>query len=55
MKTVIGNNVFVGAGSIILMGCSIGDNTVIGAGSICKGEIQENSVYAGNHAREFAH
>ena len=53
MKTVIGNNVFVGAGSIILMGCAIGDNTIIGAGSVCKGEIQGNSVYAGNPCKKI--
>lgn len=52
-KTIIGNNVFVGAGSIILMGCCIGDNTVIGAGSVCKGKIQENSVYAGNPCKRI--
>lgn len=30
----IGNNVFNGAGSIVLPGAHIGDNTVIGAGSV---------------------
>jgi acetyltransferase-like isoleucine patch superfamily enzyme len=34
---VIGENVFVGAGSIILKGVHIGDNSVIGAGSVVSG------------------
>ena len=35
------------------MGCAIGDNTIIGAGSVCKGEIQGNSVYAGNPCKKI--
>lgn len=42
---VIGNNVWIGADSIVLRGTSIGDNTVIGAGSIVKGMIPANSVF----------
>lgn len=51
-KTVIGNNVFLGMNSIILMGSTIGDNVIIGAGSIVSGEVESNSVYAGNPARK---
>ena len=40
----IGNNVWIGAGSIILRGSTIGNNCVIGAGSIIKGEFSDNSV-----------
>ena len=43
----IGNNVFIGAGCIILPGAKIGDNCIIGAGTVCKGTIPENSVIAG--------
>ena len=32
----VGNNVWIGAGAIILAGVTIGDNSVIGAGSIVK-------------------
>jgi Acetyltransferase (isoleucine patch superfamily) len=46
----IGNNVFIGAGSIVLMGVSIGDNVIIGAGSIVTKDIPSNSVAAGNPA-----
>ena len=43
----IGNNVFIGYGSIILPGTVIGDNVVVGAGSVVRGELDSNSVYAG--------
>lgn len=47
----IGNNVFIGAGSIILPGVSIADNCIIGAGSVVtKSIMQSNTVYAGNPA-----
>ena len=47
----IGDNVFIGAGTIVLPGVSIGDNVVIGAGSVVSKSIPENSVAVGNPAR----
>lgn len=47
----IGNNVFVGHGSIILPGVSIGDNCVIGAGSVISKNIPSDSVAVGNPIR----
>lgn len=47
----IGNNVFVGAGSIILPNVVIGDNVVIGAGSIVSRSLEANAVYAGVPAK----
>ena len=47
----IGNNVWVGAGSIIMPGVTIGDNTVIGAGSIVTKDIPSNVVAVGNPCR----
>ncbi|MEP7204364.1 MAG: acyltransferase [Ilumatobacteraceae bacterium] len=32
--TLIGNYVHIGAGAIVLMGCSIGDHAVVGAGAV---------------------
>lgn len=50
-KTVIGDNVFVGMNSIILMGSKVGNNVIIGAGSVVHGNIPNNVVVAGNPAR----
>ncbi|MEG1834969.1 MAG: sugar O-acetyltransferase [Oscillospiraceae bacterium] len=44
----IGNNVWIGAGAIILPGVNIGDNSVIGAGSVVTKDIPENVVAVGN-------
>ena len=40
----IGNNVWLGAGVIVMPGVTIGDNTVIGAGSIVTKDIPSNVV-----------
>ena len=46
----IGNNVWIGAGVIVLAGVSIGDNAVVGAGSVVTKDIAANTVVAGNPA-----
>ena len=53
-KTVIGNNVFIGMGAIVLMGAEIGDNVIIGAGAVVSGKVESNSVYAGNPAKKVS-
>lgn len=45
---VIGNNVFIGANSVLLPGIKIGDNVIIGAGSIVSKNIPSNSIAVGN-------
>ena len=47
----IGNNVWIGAGAVILPGVTIGDNSVIGAGSIVTKDIPANVVAVGNPCR----
>lgn len=47
----IGNNVWIGAGTIILKGVLIGENSIIGAGSVVNKNIPKNSIYAGNPAK----
>lgn len=50
-NTSIGNNVFIGASSIILPGANIGDNVIVGAGSLVNKPLKSNGVYAGNPAK----
>ena len=47
----IGNNVFVGFGSIIMPNVRIGNNVVVAAGSIVTKNIPDNSVAVGVPAR----
>lgn len=49
--TKVGDNVFVGMKSIILMGSQIGNNVIIGAGAVVSGNIPDNVVVAGNPAK----
>ena len=50
-KVTIGNDVFIGAGSIILPNVTIGNNVIIGAGSVVSRSIPDNSVAVGNPAK----
>lgn len=47
----IGNNVWIGAGVVIVPGITIGDNAVIGAGSIVVKDIPAGVVAVGNPCR----
>ena len=47
----IGNNVWIGGGSIVLPGVSIGDNVTIGAGSVVTKSIRSNVLAYGNPCR----
>ena len=48
---VIGDDVFIGANSIILKGVTIGERAVIGAGSIVSRNIPPDEIWAGNPAK----
>lgn len=50
-RVTIGNNVFIGAESVVLPGVTIGSNVVIGANSTVTHDIPENTVAAGSPAR----
>ncbi|MEZ8228213.1 sugar O-acetyltransferase [Vibrio splendidus] len=47
----IGNNVWLGAHTVVLPGVTIGENSVIGAGSIVTKDIPANVVAVGNPCR----
>lgn len=48
---VIGNQVWIGGGVIILPGVTIGDNVVIGAGSVVTRDIPSNKIAFGSPCR----
>lgn len=48
---VIGDNVWIGGGAIILPGVTIGNNAVIGAGSVVTKDIPDNVIAVGNPCR----
>lgn len=51
LPITIGNNVWFGAGVIVLGGVTIGDNVVVGAGSVATRDIPSNVIAAGVPAR----
>ena len=47
----IGNDVWIGAGAIVLKGVTIGDGAVVGAGSVVTKDIPAGAIAVGNPAR----
>lgn len=50
----IGDNVFVGARTLILPGTEIGDDVIIGAGAVVKGRVPSKTVWGGHLPASFA-
>ena len=50
----IGNNVFIGADSVVLPGINIGNNVIIGANSTVTHDIPDNTVVAGSPAHRLS-
>ena len=48
---VIGDNVWLGGGAIVMPGVTIGENSVIGAGAVVTRDVPANVVAVGNPAR----
>jgi serine acetyltransferase len=48
-RAVIGNNVYIGAGAIILGPVHIGDNVIIAAGSVVLTDVPSNTTYISKH------
>ena len=48
---VIGNDVWIGRGCVILSGSRIGDGAVLGANSVVSGKVAPYAVVAGNPAK----
>lgn len=51
----IGDDVWIGAGAVVLSGLRIGDGAVIAAGSVVVGDVPEFAVVAGCPARIVGH
>ncbi len=53
IETNIGNDVWVGAGAIIMKGVVIGDGAIIGAGSVVTKNVESYSVVVGSPAKHL--
>ena len=51
LKTIIGNDVWFGANTLILRGVNIGDGAVIGAGAVVTKDVIPYAIVAGNPAK----
>ena len=51
----IGDDVWIGAGAIILKGVTIGDRSIIGAGAVVTRDVPPDVVVAGNPAQVVKH
>lgn len=49
---LIGRNVWIGGGAIILPGITVGDNAVIGAGAVVTRDVPADVTVVGNPARQ---
>jgi virginiamycin A acetyltransferase len=49
----VGNDVWIGHGSIVLKGIKIGDGAIVGAGAVVTRDVAPYTIVAGNPAREL--
>ena len=50
---IVGNDVWIGHGALVLGGVTIGDGAVIGAGAVVTSDVRPFAIAAGNPAREI--
>ena len=53
-RTIIGTDVWIGYGAIVLSGIVVGDSSIIGAGSVVTRDVPPNSIVVGNPAKVVA-
>ena len=53
LETRIGDDVWIGLGSIVLSGVKIGEGSVIAAGSVVTRDVDQYAIYAGNPAKKI--
>jgi acetyltransferase-like isoleucine patch superfamily enzyme len=51
--TVIGDDVWIGFGAIVMSGVNISDGTIIAAGSVVTHDTEPYSIYAGVPAKKI--
>ena len=51
--TVIGHDVWIGHGALILPGVTLGHGAIIGAGAVVAGDVPPYAIVAGNPARQI--
>lgn len=49
--TIIGHDVWIGAGAFIIQGVKVGNGAVIGAGSVVTHDVEDYGIVAGNPAK----
>lgn len=52
-RTIIGNDVWIGANCTILQGVHIGDGAIIGGGSVVTKDVPENTIVFGSPAKFY--
>ncbi|MFT7381880.1 MAG: acetyltransferase-like isoleucine patch superfamily enzyme [Roseivirga sp.] len=50
-KTVVGKDVWIGYGAIIMHGLNIGDSAIIAAGAVVTKDVQTGAIVGGNPAK----
>jgi hypothetical protein len=48
IRLIIGNDVWIGAGAVILEGCSIGNGAIVGAHCVVTRDVEPYSIVSGN-------
>jgi acetyltransferase-like isoleucine patch superfamily enzyme len=51
MATSVGNNVWIGAGAVILPGAEIADGVIVSPNSVVSGMVAANAIVQGNPAK----
>lgn len=51
LPVIIGDDVFIGTGALVLKGVTVGDRAIIGAGAVVTHDVPADEIWAGNPAK----